>query len=311
MTTLSRKDLLGHGIELREFAGDTRVEYQKILLAYPSLPKDGIIVESFGGVKEVVILSEEMEITAYFSKWYASIPKDRRTKITHKLSESVHENFENGDVLEDWRDDIGEVMHMIGTFTSTNYSMQMYVSFENFIKNTKMYKELEKGEIYSTFSEAVISLKKEKAQNNSLELAAKKRLTNFINTLEKQELLVLFFFNSEDFRWGDIGRTLSEKEVCIIKLDQLSSTSTTEKGSVLVRLTKALEGDHDCQNLKDISPFIVSTQGYVSFDPVHIETKISKKVFGLLKEGLADIGINFVLDTTEDIPSCVFSFMET
>ena len=117
----------GHPTEVSEIIGKT----------YGIDMRKHLIVESVPRMENIVVVSDELAIKA-ISRWFNALDKEKKKQVAITLKGELDDNM-HYDALELWRDEMEGIMSHLGSFVSTDYTLDLYVVFEHFITSTPEY----------------------------------------------------------------------------------------------------------------------------------------------------------------------------
>ena len=141
MLTIKRKALINIGINPTRLCGSTQETMDILKNKKKYIPSDGVIIESNGSVSQLIILTEK-KAKKKIKKWFKALPNEERKRIYKTMKKLRKNDFIDNkgfsiDVLEYWRKDIKSLMDTITHFETSDYSLEFYMLFENYISGYK------------------------------------------------------------------------------------------------------------------------------------------------------------------------------
>lgn len=138
MIRISVKELEENCEGIRDmFCGDPVELNQLIEERYRIDMGKHLVIESIYGMDNIFIASMD-EATNAIGRWYRRLSTDERQSIAGRLKSEIQNGY-RGDALEEWREEMGEIMSLLGSFVSTNYTLCLYFCFEDYIKTRSEY----------------------------------------------------------------------------------------------------------------------------------------------------------------------------
>ena len=141
MLIIKRKALINMGIDPTRLCGSTQKTIQILKRKKKYIPSTGVIIESNGSLSQLVILTEK-KAKKKIKKWFKSLPKEEMKRIHKEMKKLLKNDFTDSsgwgiDVLEYWRKDMENLMDTITHFETSDYSLEFYMLFENYISGYK------------------------------------------------------------------------------------------------------------------------------------------------------------------------------